>query len=631
VFSPSSGDPGDLLLAHHPEATVVVDASGSVRSCNVAAGRLLCLLGDCRGLRWSDLLPPLLAGAPPPAALGPGELERTGNSVHLVTDPPRQLQLRWVVRRAGKGDDLLVILYDGRLAAGTGTPEATDADTKLELVLAQLPVVIFTLDRDMVITSSRGTALGAQGLRQNELVGSSFAKMLGSPDHVGVVSCRRALAGERIAFDDLFVGRNLRVVVQPMRDAQGEVVGVVGIVIDVTEQVEAEQLRIRLESQLRQAQKMEAIGRLAGGVAHDFNNLLTCIMGNTAHLIENATDDEPRLLLTEALDAAQSAASLTRQLLAFSRQQVIAPRIIDLGAELTRLQPMMSRLVGQAISLDLSFPPDLWRIRADVSQLEQILVNLVVNAHDAMQGKGRILIEAANVDIDAKYGADHPNVGTGPHVRIAVTDDGEGMTEEVRAKVFEPFFTTRGKGTGLGLATVYGIIRQSEGNITVFSEPGAGSVFRCYFPRAATSDGMAQFTAITPAPSRGAETILIAEDEAELRALMRRALERQGYHVLQAGDGAEALDVAANHDGPIHLLVTDVVMPRLSGKELAVRLLERRPGIRVLFISGYSDEAIERHGVLTPDSVYLEKPVSPDALSRTVRELLDTQLAVQAT
>jgi two-component system cell cycle sensor histidine kinase/response regulator CckA len=178
---------------------------------------------------------------------------------------------------------------------------------------------------------------------------------------------------------------------------------------------------------------------------------------------------------------------------------------------------------------------------------------------------------------------------------------------------------------------VYGIIRQSEGNITVFSEPGAGSVFRCYFPRAVTSDGVAQFTAITPAPSRGAETILVAEDEAELRALMRRALERQGYHVLQAGDGAEALDVAANHDGPIHLLVTDVVMPRLSGKELAVRLLERRPGIRVLFISGYSDEAIERHGVLTPDSVYLEKPVSPDALSRTVRELLDTQLAVQAT
>jgi len=608
-----------LLLAHHPEATVVLDASGGVRSCNVEAGRLLCLLGDCRGLRWADLLPPLVAGAPPPAALGPGELERTGSSVHLISDPPRQLHLRWVIRRAGKGDDLLVILYDGRPAADTGTPKATDADTKLELVLAQLPVVIFTLDRDMVITSSRGTALGAQGLRQNELVGSSFAKMLGSPDHVGVVSCKRALAGERVAFDDLFVGRNLRVVVQPMRDAQGEVVGVVGIVIDVTEQVEAEQLRVRLESQLRQAQKMEAIGRLAGGVAHDFNNLLTCIMGNTAHLIENATDDEPRLLLTEALDAAQSAASLTRQLLAFSRQQVIAPRIIDLGAELTRLQPMLSRLVGQAISLDLSFPPDLWRIRADVSQLEQILVNLVVNAHDAVQGKGRILIEAANVDIDAEYAADHPNVGTGPHARIAVTDDGEGMTEEVRAKVFEPFFTTRGKGTGLGLATVYGAVKQNEGSIELHSEPGRGTTFKIYLPRA---EGEVE-TEERPATSRGGtETVLVVDDAPMVGRFAQRALERLGYTVITCQSGEEALRRERAHEGPIDLLVTDIVMRGMNGRELAEELRRRRPGLQVLYSSGYTEDVIVKHGVIKQGIHFVGKPYTLEQLAAAVRGAL---------
>ena len=621
MFSASGGQPGELLLAHHPEATIVVDASGVVRLCNVAAGRLLCLLDDCRGRRWSELLPPLLAGAPPPAALGPGEPERTGNSLHLISDPPRQLHLRWLVRRVGTGGDLLVVLYDGRPAPDIGTAPATDADTKLELMFAQLPVVMFTLDRNLVLTSSRGAALTAQGLRQNEVVGTNFAKLLGSPDHPAVVSCRRSLAGERLTFDDVFVGRNLRVVVQPLRNAQGEIVGVVGMGLDVTEQLEAEQLRVRLESQLRQAQKMEAIGRLAGGVAHDFNNLLTCIIGNTGHLIENvADDDETHVLLTEVLEAAQSGASLTRQLLAFSRQQVIAPRVIDLGADLTRLRPMMSRLVGDAITLDLSFPPDLWRIRADVSQLEQILVNLVVNAQDALEGKGRILIEAANVELDAKDHLTHPHAGTGPHVLIAVTDNGEGMTEDVRVKVFEPFFTTKGKGTGLGLATVYGAVKQNEGSIELCSEPGSGTTFKIYLPRA---DGDVELEP-RPAPSLegGTETVLLVDDAPMVGRFARRALERLGYTVIACQSGEEALRRERAHAEPIDLLVTDVVMRGMNGRELSEELQRRRPGLCVLYSSGYTEDVIIKHGVIKQGIHFVGKPYTMEQLAAAVRSAL---------
>jgi PAS domain S-box-containing protein len=489
-------------------------------------------------------------------------------------------------------------------------------------MLAQLPVVIFTLDRNLVITSSRGAALAAQGLRQNEVRGTSFDKLLGSSDHIAVVSCRRSLAGERLTFEDVFVGRNLHVVVQPMRNAQGEIVGVLGMGLDVTEQVEAEQLRVRLESQLRQAQKMEAIGRLAGGVAHDFNNLLTCIIGNAEHVIENLADDQAKVLLSEVLDAAQSGASLTRQLLAFSRQQLIAPRVINLGAELTRLRPMMSRLAGQAISLDLSFPADLWRIRADVSQLEQILVNLVVNAKEAMESKGHILIEAANVELDTKDGPTHAKVGTGPHVLIAVTDDGHGMTEEVRAKVFEPFFTTRAKGTGLGLATVYGAVKQNEGSIELFSEPGRGATFKIYLPRA---EGEVQSEHRPAAPLEGGtETVLLVDDSPMVARFARRALERLGYTVIACQSGEEALRRERAHEGPVDLLVTDVVMRGINGRELAEELQRRRPGVGVLYCSGYTEDVVIKHGVIKQAIHFVGKPYTLEHLAAGVRRALGT-------
>jgi signal transduction histidine kinase/ActR/RegA family two-component response regulator len=393
----------------------------------------------------------------------------------------------------------------------------------------------------------------------------------------------------------------------------------------------AEQALRDSEEQLRQAQKLEALGALAGGVAHDFNNILSIILGY-AEIVQSELpmDSSHRVDVGKISDAAVRARTLVRQLLAFSRKQVLQPQVVDLNHVVAGVEPLLRPLIGEDVVLDVRLAPDLARITADPGQLEQVIINLAVNARDAMPGGGRLCIETENVVLEPRAG-EYPVAG-GAAVMLAVSDTGIGMDTATRRRIFEPFFTTKpvGKGTGLGLATVYGIVRQSEGNITVFSEPGAGSTFRCYFPHAMTPGGGAQLAVATPAPSRGAETILIAEDEAELRSLMRRSLERQGYRVLQAGDGAEALDVAAKHDGPIHLLVTDVVMPRLSGNELASRLVERRPGVRVLFISGYSDEAIEQHGVLTPDSVYLEKPVSPDALSRRVRELLDTELAVQA-
>ena len=400
----------------------------------------------------------------------------------------------------------------------------------------------------------------------------------------------------------------------------------------ITRREQVEQALRDSEDQLRQAQKLEALGALAGGVAHDFNNILSIILGYAEIVKADLPPDSvPRADVTKISDAAMRARTLVRQLLAFSRKQVLQPQVLDLNDVVTGVEPLMRPLLGEGVVVELKLAPDLARVTADPGQIEQVIINLAVNARDAMPNGGRLLIETENVTLDARA-AEYP-VGAGPAVLLAVSDTGIGMDAETRRRIFEPFFTTKpvGVGTGLGLATVYGIVRQSEGNITVFTEPGRGSVFRCYFPVAGLVEAATHPATSTEASPRGAETILIAEDELELRALMRRALARQGYTVLEAGHGAEALDVAAAHSGPIHLLVTDVIMPGVSGTELAERLSRARPGLRVMYISGYSDEAIERHGVLTPDSVYLQKPVTPDALSHAVRNLLDGELVSRET
>jgi PAS domain S-box-containing protein len=398
----------------------------------------------------------------------------------------------------------------------------------------------------------------------------------------------------------------------------GKLVRVWGTQRDVTDQR-------HLEEQLRQSQKMEAVGQLAGGIAHDFNNLLTAILGNTQLLLrELPPGDSKRGDVEEIRKASERAASLTRQLLAYSRRQMLQPEVLDLNVVVGDMDRMLRRLIGEHIALVTVLAPDLGPVRADPNQIEQVVVNLAVNARDAMPEGGKLTIETANVELDEGFAREHLGSRPGPHALLAVSDTGTGMDATVRAHLFEPFFTTKevGKGTGLGLATVYGIVKQSDGYISVYSEPGHGSSFKVYLPRLATAAPSA------PAPARdgggrGTETILVVEDEPAVLMLSQRALEAQGYVVLAASDATTALRIVERHGGTIHLMLTDVVMPGMSGHDLAEQLTARRPGIRVLYMSGYPGDAIVQHGELPAGSAFLQKPFSPDGLARKVRDVLD--------
>ena len=381
------------------------------------------------------------------------------------------------------------------------------------------------------------------------------------------------------------------------------------------------------EEQLRQSQKMEAIGKLAGGVAHDFNNLLTVIIGRCGILLNRLG---PTHQLSRDLEmvrtTAERAARLTRQLLAFGRKQVLQPQPLDVNLAVEGIAPMLRRLIGEDVEHMVRLRPGVGRVMADPSQIEQVIVNLVVNARDAMPQGGRLMLETANVDLDAAYLRRHPGSQIGPHVMLAVSDTGVGMDAETRARVFEPFFTTKdpGKGSGLGLSTVYGIVQQSGGAVWVYSEPGQGAVFKVYLPRIdadveSTTDDAAPSTA-TP---RGTETILLVEDQEEVRELARDILLEHGYTVLEAGDPEEAWPVFDKHRATIDLLLTDVVMPRASGRQLADRLAPHRPDLKVLYMSGYTDQAIVQHGVLEAGIAYLEKPFTIDTLTHKVRDVLD--------
>ena len=407
--------------------------------------------------------------------------------------------------------------------------------------------------------------------------------------------------------------------VRAVRDGTGHVEYYETFVRDVTDQR-------RLQQQLLQSQKMEAVGRLAGGIAHDFNNLLTVITSYSDLLLEDlGTDDPKRSDVEQVRKAADGAAALTRQLLAFSRQQVVEPRVVSLNAVVESLQKILRRVLGEDVDLATTPGPDLGAVRADVGQLEQVLMNLAVNARDAMPTGGKLTIETGNVEHDPAFARGHGAVAVRQFVMLAVTDTGVGMDEATKARIFEPFFTTKepGKGTGLGLATVYGIVQQSGGFIWVYSEPGHGTTFKIYLPRVdAPAEGVA-VTAVAPV-GRGTETVLLAEDAAAVRAVARQVLERQGYTVLEAPDGELALHLAQRHSGPIHLLLTDVVMPGMSGRQLADRLAPARPDMKVLYASGYTDDSVVRHGVLEEGMPYLQKPFTPESLARKVRDVLDS-------
>jgi two-component system cell cycle sensor histidine kinase/response regulator CckA len=487
--------------------------------------------------------------------------------------------------------------------------------------------VIFALSPEAVVTALNPAFEEITGWTREEWLGKPFVGLL-HPDDVRTARAliETVLRGEsrgevrlrvRTRGGEHRIGE-FRANVQ-RRD--GEPVGIYGIVRDITD-------RVRLEDQLRQAQKMEAVGRLAGGVAHDFNNILTAISSYSELLLADLAREDPRRADVEEIrKATERAAALTRQLLAFSRRQVLQLKVVDLNAVISGAEKLLRRLIGEDIALVTRLDRALHPVRADAGQLEQVIMNLAVNARYAMEKGGTLTLETGNVEFTAsEQTAEQSIVAPGRYALLTVSDTGTGMDAETKRHIFEPFFTTRerGRGTGLGLATVYGIVQQSRGFIWVDSEPGRGAVFRIYFP-AATEAAAAAESPASPAaqPGAGTETILVVEDEDAVRAVACASLRRQGYTVLEAPNARAALEVLAEFSDRIELLLTDVVMPGLSGPALADRLATLRPDTRVLFMSGYTDDAIVRHGILEPGLNFLQKPFTPDILAQKVRQVLD--------
>jgi PAS domain S-box-containing protein len=489
-------------------------------------------------------------------------------------------------------------------------------EARLRVLIQQLPAIVVATDRELRITSLQGGGVSGAGVKLEEAIGQTVAEALSDQrDDSAVQAHHRALAGEAADFEILREGRTYQCHVEPLCDSAGAIAGTIGMALDVTG-------RRELEEQIRQAQKMEAVGQLAGGIAHDFNNLLMVIRGYAEMLEEARQSVEVQRGSEQILKAADRAAALTRQLLAFSRKQVRDPILLDLHDVLSEMEGMLRRLIGEDIELIVRSGSGAGAIKADHSQIEQVILNLVVNARDAMPQGGCITIETAAAELDEAYARRHAAVNPGQYILLSVSDTGSGMGAETQARIFEPFFTTKKAGTGLGLATVYGIVKQNSGHIWVYSEPGCGATFKVYLP---VAEGQAPAKAAEPASAslpQGSETILLVEDEQGVRELAGEFLAQAGYQILAAAGGAEALAVARRHPGTIHLMITDVVMPGFGGHKLAQQLLPERPQMKVLYISGYTDDTIVRRGMLDGGVVLLEKPFTLRSLAQKVRELL---------
>jgi PAS domain S-box-containing protein len=418
-------------------------------------------------------------------------------------------------------------------------------------------------------------------------------------------------------------GKWLFFTASPLKNSQGTVIGAIETFQDIT-------VRKSVEGQLCQSQKMEAIGTLAGGVAHDFNNLLTVIIGNAQLALMDAGKNDPLYEeIKEIKKAGERAVSVTRQLLAFSRKQIIKPEMLDINEEINETGKMLQRLIREDIEFLTVLEPELWKVYADPMQINQVLMNIVVNARDAMPGGGKLTIETANMELDNIYFQDRgvESALSGSYVMLVVTDNGTGMDEETRFRVFDPFFTTKEKvgGTGMGLSTVYGIVKQNNGYVWVYSEPGKGTTFKVYFPKVAEDVTAGKEQAKVSDEISGSETVLIVEDNDALRKLAKNALRKYGYKILEAENGEKALNVSETHEGPIHLLLTDVVMPRMSGTDLSEKLRSIRPETRVIYMSGYTADTIVRNGILRQNINFIEKPFSLESLAKKVRQVLDAE------
>ncbi len=619
------------LIEHGADAVALVAPDGTLLFASHSIERLL------------GFAPVELVGHPGFERVHPDDVPRLHAALRdTVASPgtPASLELRWrhkdgswrhidavaVDRLAEPAVGAIVVNFRDVSERRKAEAALRESEERYRTLVEGVRDIIFALSPEGTIASLNPAFETITGLRREEWVGQPFERLVHPEDlPLALELLGRVVRGElrpasqfrvRTAKGDYRVGEFSAT--PQLHEAR--LVGILGIGRDVTE-------RVQLEQQLRQAQKMEAVGRLAGGIAHDFNNILTAITGYADLLLEDLGATDPRRQDADEIHkAADRAAGLTRQLLAFSRQQVLQPTVLEVNKLVSDLEKMLRRLLGEDVELGTRLAPTTGRVKADAGQLEQVIMNLAVNARDAMPNGGKLTLETGNVDLDEAYAADHYPARAGPFVMLAVSDTGIGMSEETQAHMFEPFFTTKekGKGTGLGLATVYGIIKQSGGFIWVYSEVGHGTTFKLYLPRVEELAERASQPAQAPArAARGTETVLVVEDEAPVRSVARQVLERHGYTVLEAPSAEAALDIVARYSGTIHLLLTDVVMPGLNGRELANRLAGLRPDAKVIFMSGYTDDAVTRHGVLEPGSAYVQKPFTPDAIARKVREVLD--------
>jgi PAS domain S-box-containing protein len=621
-----------LFFENAGDAIYILEENGRILAANPAACKQL-------GYSHAELLALNIGQVDSPA-----EARRAPERIAQVI---KEVHLDFETTHLRKDGTFLPVDVKSRLITWNGQPAVMSicrdvaarkrADQFLRLVLDNIPAAVFWKDRNSVFLGCNQAIAQAAGLESpDQIVGKTDYDLGWKKEESDfyVAVDRRVMDNDQAEYHIIEPQlqadgkqRWLDTCKIPLHDDQGRVIGILGTFMDITERKLAEQEKAQLEAELQQAQKMESIGRLAGGVAHDFNNILQAILGNVELALEQTKPEEPiHQDLLEVQNASRRAADLTHQLLAFARRQTIAPRPIDLNQTVESMLTMLRRLIGDEVKLVWTPSAELWPVKMDPSQTDQILANLCVNARDAMNGVGEIQIETKNVQVDELHASRHDGFVPGDYALLMVSDTGCGMGKETQGRIFEPFFTTKdmGRGTGLGLSTVYGIVRQHQGHIAVYSEPGRGTTFRIYLPR--HTEAYAKSAAEAPATpiTRGNETLLLVEDELAILKLTARIIEQQGYVVLMANTPDEALRLAREHRGPIHLLLTDVVMPGMNGRELSERLKALHPNLKFMFMSGYTANVIARQGILEQGVHFIQKPFSMADLAVKIREALDT-------